>query len=1515
MKQRLLLSLLMLMVSVGLVKAQAAQYIELSVPTGSSGKVTVTIKNTEAVLKTGDSPYYPLVYFPVGTSVVPKISSDSKTATYEVAYTAESTGTIQIAGAVNQMKNIELTIDGKVTGFDCTTTDALFGDVKSLTFTNNGELESLKFKGLTNIVSVDASNNKLTATNIYPQETTMSKLESFNVSNNPLGSVPKVVMNAKSTIKTLNLSGTELSGDALNFDSFAALEDLDLSNNALTKLTVAGTLKKLNVSKNHITQIKGIGDKTAVTVGKQEISSNVSKKANEGLNMATTWGLNFGLPSFTESDWTKIKDTDIVWEQLANGSTYKKVDHGQRAYGDSNPATFLFYSPSENNVFQSGTYRATIKYNGAEIVISNIQITEAEFNLDIKNDYIKVMKGQNTISDNGTVKQGDILIASIEREGHELDQFKTVGLVEEPKSSIDENHIAFRVAGYRDTKNNANVGPSIDATLGDALLSVITETSVAGNEMNSVSIVAQKADKTIHIKNNDKTEGIPYQSKVVITIKADIGYAPELIIDGDPKIPTLKEGSTTEYEYVIEELVKDNMRIVANVVKNTDVRITLAVEGAINGIGSSTFAPQSQVWINDSKEHVYTDTDVSDPGFVPGSRATLKFYLTKCAVEGTDEHDGEPIVIDQILYGTTPIPFDVKDVTEPTGSQEKWNAARLYTASFEVLPTGGTITIVTKVAPEVKILPNATEGISKNVQVYTYDGNPKAFAYTTNPAKYANDVKVQYKVGSNDYTDKEPVDAGTWSVRYWMESTPEHQAKDANYDWSIQINPAVPEITSIPKVDVQNGKYVITGGAVKFNGQTITNGYFRVVSQDASGKWQEVKNQETTKTAAHLVNVRYTVTVSESGAADGNFESPVVATTATINGKGELTPLAVSYEGMTDENFSIEMFNGDYPLDNNESVPAGATVKVRLTVPLNYNMNNVKLYAGSTEITDKESLQSEGERVLIFTTKITKPTVFKVEATPSFELNKEFTVTVRQYETIYNGEEQAYPVDKDYLIVLWDNASSSQVENVANLKPEFSYAKVVDGVERPVRMPEDAGTYKVYVTIPYQGQQSDWNSYKESNGVGTMVIKEAGTIIVNAPIPTLIPQNQTLSQSNLVDGLVKNSINGEPGDKTVAGTFKWADDVVNTVPEDGKTYNVVFVPDNDSYAQSSVQVKITVSDKNLITIQDPGAQVGTIVVTDANTGKRYYGEEEITVGTQLRIVATPASNFNFNYISVNGTQYNTSEVIYTVDEDESVAIFANFSIIEPEIPEPEPTDPVIDEDSQYIVKVQKATTNNRGFILGKEGENGVYYTKPFEFTVNALDADLDKLVVTGATKVSKGKYRINSVTSNTTVTVSLPNPTPIDVKIVTESKNTKGYLVGKVKAEQYPLDGKCYYGDELVVVAYPVDGVSFAHWRDNTSNRDQMREITVTKAMTIEAVFSGVPTGIEDIESAGIYAGRGYIQVKNVSNADLTVVSISGRIQTRQHLEGDVQVRVPAGVYVVVLENGQDVKRVKVIVR
>ena len=1494
MKQRLLLSLLMLLVSVGWVKAQS-QYIDLSIPAGTSGKVTITIKNTEAVLQKGAGAYYP-TFIP---AVEPAISADKKTATYEIPYKADAPQAVQIAGNADRLKNVEITVNGKVTRFAAQTTTTLFSAVKSLIFTGNGELTALDLSAFPNIETVNVAGNQLTSEAIDPKAANiLTRLKSFNASNNPLVSVPAVVLHAASTLQTLNLSKTGLSGAGLNFSDFAALEDLDLSDNALDKLTVNPALKKLDVSNNKLLRVEGVGKDTKVTMGKQEIISGIEVKASAGLNMAQTWNMNFGLPTFDENDWTEVRD--IVWEQLGDGSTYKKVDHGQKAYEDANPATFLFYSPSEKNIFQSGTYRVTIKYNGAEMVISNIKVTPAKFGLDIVKDYIKVTKDGNTIADGGDVYQGNILIASIDREGFELDKFVTDGLVEEPKSSVDENHIAFRVAGYWNANDRRAVAPSIDATLKDALLTVTAESNVDG-EMNTVSIVAQKEEKTINIQNNGKTEGIPYQSKVVIKLKADVGYTPELTIDGDPVEPQLKENSTTEYEYVIEELVKDNTHIVANVVKSSDVRIGMTMEGEIKNVNAAFVGSQIQV-VNNKTTHVYKCNDMSDPGYVPGTKATINIYLTKDAVEGTGAFNGKPIVIDQILYGSTEVPFEgPKKVTEPT------DAAVQYTASFDVLPTGGTITIVTKVAPAVTINPVYGQGISDKIQVHTYDGTAKAFAYKTNPVEYYDDVKVQYKRDGNDYTDKEPVEAGDWKVCYWMESTSDHQATEPNKEWTIRIKKAVPEITTIPKVDVKDGKYVITGGEVKFNGSALTNGYFRVVGKNSSGEWEEVSKQEATQTKAHLVNVGYFVTNGESSSLNENFEIAVASTTATINGQGEVEPVAVSFEGLSDKNFGIEMFNGDYPLENNETVPTGATVKVKLTVPANWS--GIKLYANGKEVARESNLTSKGERVVIFSYKVTGPTVFKVEG-DEIALNKEFTVTVRDYETIYNGKEQAYPIDKSYLIVLWDNATAtsgnSQVENVGNLNPEFSYAKVEkNGSEVAVKIPKDAGTYKVYVTIPYQGQtHPEWAAYKEAKATGTLVIKQAETTIVEAPQPTLIPQGQTLEQSNLIDGLAKNLVNGKAGDKTVAGTFKWADDVINTVPEDGKQYDVVFVPDNGSYAESSVKVKVTVSDKNLITIKNPGAQVGSIVVTDAETGKQYFGEEEITPGTKLRIQVTPTKDFKLEYVTVNGETFAQSDFIYTVTNS-SVAISAEFSVIEP--------DPEFDPDTQYLVTVM---TTGRGFVVEAEGENAVKREDNFSFTVKALAADMSKIVVKtsrGETLTPKnGVYTIEKVTENMRVDVSLPNPTEIKVEIPAEYENEGGYKIGSVQVEG-SADGKYYYGDVITVIAIPVDGTDFEKWSDGS--KEQVHEITLYKDTSLKASFSGVPTGIEDIESAAITTGKGFIMVKNVANAKVTVVSISGRLQAQEEVSGDTRIDVPQGIYVVVLESGSDVKRMKVIVK
>ena len=1484
MKQRLLLCLLMLLVSVGLVKAG----VTITVPKGETATITLSPKS-------GTTPA-------VHVSDIGAI--EGKNNVYSISANTSTDQTVSISSlqggvAITGGKASSVVIDDSNSAI--TEVSASNVGLKSFTITNATGLKKLDISGNKELTSITG---------------TLSVIEEINASNCGFTTWQNAFTNT-TTLKILNLSGNEFAESAtLAFSSFK-LEDLNVSKCNLYSLTVPSTLKILNVDGNHLLSISGLANTTTVNFGTQTRTLNLEGVANDGLNLGNS-NLLFNTPTGGTVDWHNVSAT---WERQKNGSSYEaNTNHGHKRSGNAGPSMFYFYDTNNNNVYQDGTYRATLVYNNATIIVSGIKIKPAEFKLEILDpNHITVKKGGTPVNNGEKVTQGEILEATYKNEGHELSSFEVKSLDVAEGSSLTKNPASFKVAGRWDGSNN-DIVPSINATAKDALLNVTLNTNVEGDSNNSIKVVAQKGNNKPIVLQEGKNTNIPYQSKVTITFKVNVGDKPTLSIGGSPITiddSHLVEGSNNTYEYVIDQLVTDNETITANIVADANVDIKLNLEGAITQIGTGAFAPSSQIWIG---SQTYSATEgMNHGGFTPGSKVQVYFYLTRAAVDGSDPFDTPIEVEENIIYNGKSYPIEkVQEFKEAT--EDKYDGIYKYTATIEVSPVDATLTIRTKKLDKVEINPikgSATTNITE--QRHVYDRKEHPFEYTTNPTGYHGDVKVAYKAGNAaEYGEDAPINAGTYTVKYWMEQTTEHCDYKPIETWKIIIDPAPVEITTEPKVDVQDGKYVITGGTAKANGQDITKlGHFRVVK--ANGHDINEETQNITLTTAHTVVVRFTVEDAESRADDPNYKTAEVSTTATIDGQGTVTKYGVKAEELP-EGITLTMYNGDKEITDNTEVPVGTEMKIVLQIPENYNdpVDNVKLYKSVNGGT-KERIyinQSTGivwsTRQFTFTDEIEGPTVYTIDAQADFAINKEYVITMLDHTVTYNGKEQDYPLDK--ITVVGEN---NQEISINSLNPQFAYALVNGDTEYEVGKPKNAGTYKVYLTIPYQGS-GDYKEYKAGYAEATMTIKKVSTVVTEWPKPTLLPKDQTLKQSNLVGGVVKAAdVDGKEMNVTIAGEFDWANE--NIVPKENESYDIVFTLDSEwavNYeAPTGMKMKVTISDKNLITIEDPGASVGRISVWNAATGESFSTGDIITQGTQLRIVASPASNFEFNYISVNGTQYNTSEVTYTVDKDESVAIFANFSIIEPEIPEPEPTDPVIDEDSQYIVKVQKATTNNRGFILGKEGENGVYYTKPFEFTVNALDADLDKLVVTGATKVSKGKYRINSVTSNTTVTVSLPNPTPIDVKIVTESKNTKGYLVGKVKAEQYPLDGKCYYGDELVVVAYPVDGVSFAHWRDNTSNRDQMREITVTKAMTIEAVFSGVPTGIEDIESAGIYAGRGYIQVKNVSNADLTVVSISGRIQTRQHLEGDVQVRVPAGVYVVVLENGQDVKRVKVIVR
>lgn len=304
-----------------------------------------------------------------------------------------------------------------------------------------------------------------------------------------------------------------------------------------------------------------------------------------------------------------------------------------------------------------------------------------------------------------------------------------------------------------------------------------------------------------------------------------------------------------------------------------------------------------------------------------------------------------------------------------------------------------------------------------------------------------------------------------------------------------------------------------------------------------------------------------------------------------------------------------------------------------------------------------------------------------------------------------------------------------------------------------------------------------------------------------------------------------------------------------------------------------------------------------VIGTATYTGTPYHG-------ATLRFVATPKTGYKFTGWTGITSTLATADVVAKSD----LVVTAKF----------EAEDGTIDPNTECIVRTPY-DEDVAGVHINKQGINVVKIGSDFEFTVDAYEDDLKnvKVTVDGAElkPTSENKYVISKVKKNTEVKVTLANPTRIKVVVEKETKNAKGYVMGHVDVEGLFSDSTCYYNTTIRLAAYPESGVEFMNWSDVTSNTQLIRELTITKELTIKPVFSGTPTGIEDIMAASITTGRGYVWVRGIANADVTIVSISGRVQARQRISGDTQINVPAGIYVVVLESGSDVKRAKVIVK
>lgn len=338
-----------------------------------------------------------------------------------------------------------------------------------------------------------------------------------------------------------------------------------------------------------------------------------------------------------------------------------------------------------------------------------------------------------------------------------------------------------------------------------------------------------------------------------------------------------------------------------------------------------------------------------------------------------------------------------------------------------------------------------------------------------------------------------------------------------------------------------------------------------------------------------------------------------------------------------------------------------------------------------------------------------------------------------------------------------------------------------------------------------------------------------------------------------------------------------------------------------SNVQEDLQLTVSLSNPTKYTVTLPAEykdSEGNLMGTANFSGNTYYG------GT-ITLTAVPKEGYKFVGWLNAGTTSTAETVQVTVTSN--MTISARFE-----------SDGTIDPNTECIVRTPY-DEDVAGVHINKQGINVVKIGSDFEFTVDAYEDDLKnvKVTVDGAElkPTSENKYVISKVKKNTEVKVTLANPTRIKVVVEKETKNAKGYVMGHVDVEGLFSDSTCYYNTTIRLAAYPESGVEFMNWSDVTSNTQLIRELTITKELTIKPVFSGTPTGIEDIMAASITTGRGYVWVRGIANADVTIVSISGRVQARQRISGDTQINVPAGIYVVVLESGSDVKRAKVIVK
>lgn len=757
-------------------------------------------------------------------------------------------------------------------------------------------------------------------------------------------------------------------------------------------------------------------------------------------------------------------------------------------------------------------------------------------------------------------------------------------------------------------------------------------------------------------------------------------------------------------------------------------------------------------------------------------------------------------------------------------------------------------------------------------KIFDYDGLPHEVSYKTTPAGI-DGIKVTY---IKDGVSCNPIGAGDYTVKFERDADDNFKKLDANETFTINTVPLY--ITQLPTVTKNDdGSFDIEGGEVRYI--------------QGAGYSSEVVKGEFVFSDSNSDEVGDLIFTAAN---KSNFSLEAVASAQ------------VAYGDKAKETVAVEVLNeaGNASLIvKNENAVVGSTVvkgtKLSFTV-LNEDLNLADKYH-VYQVNDEgvnigdDLLETSFTNYANYTNLRFKLTV--EDTRNHLTLDKLATTT---YTCDYkNGQSIEYPIGTTFyndLKVTETGASLSAGWNWTSDENNWTIT-YYDKNGREIATPVNAGTYKV-------------KAVRKATGSYYAFETECSLVINKIDIPNaenLIPL-PTASRINKDTQLRYAYLSGAT---EVAGYYTYnVPNVLITLSESG-SFPVKFVPYNTNYNEYEFKtnVDVYVTDRALLSCSTSG--YGTIEIKD-KAGNTYGYGSEILAGTELTVTATPFTNCELVSITKDGSSM--SNPFTFVFGDKTVYIDATFKVKEVEVEVP--GDPVIDDDSQYTITLP---TSLVGAKLSKTGVYSVKRGGSFSFSVATLAADASKVVVKiGNVTIkpsSSGVYTLSDITSNYTVSVSLPNPTEIKLTVPTEYKNAGGYLMGRVQVQGPRSSAKFYYNDEVTLIAFPESGVKFAGWTGDVSGLTQVKEIVLTKDLSVKATFSGTPTGIEDIMAASIATGKGCVWVRGIANADVTIVSIAGRVQAQERISGDTRIDVPAGIYVVVLESGSDVKRVKVIVK